>query len=118
MGLSAGARRPGAAEEGACIRTASRLALLNSVYFCCLEAIQNTVKHAGPDAEANIRVWHIGDTLAFDVRDSGVGFDPRESPPGTGLLNMHDRIEAIGGKLWVAAQPGRGTWVRGRVPLR
>lgn len=88
-----------------------------AVYFCCLEAIQNIAKHAGADAEGGMRVWQIGEALAFDVRDSGVGFDPLQTPAGHGLINMHDRIEAIGGTLRVSSQPGRGTWVRGRVPL-
>ena len=34
-----------------------------------------------------------------------------------GLRNMHDRIEAIGGQLWIEAQPGHGTRVTGAVPL-
>jgi signal transduction histidine kinase len=88
-----------------------------AVYFCCLEAIQNEVKHAGPDANPRMRVWHVGEILAFDVRDSGVGFDPLRSPAGNGLINMRDRIEAVGGRLWVGSHPGRGTWVRGRIPL-
>ena len=88
-----------------------------AVYFSCLEAIQNVVKHAGSDANAKMRVWQVGDALAFDVHDSGVGFDAQESDPGSGLINMRDRIEAVGGKLWVSSQKGRGTWVRGRVPL-
>jgi signal transduction histidine kinase len=87
------------------------------VYFCCQEAVQNISKHAGPDAGATMRVWRIGDALAFDVRDSGVGFDPVRTPAGHGLTNMRDRIEAIGGTLRVSSQTDRGTWVRGRVPL-
>jgi signal transduction histidine kinase len=88
-----------------------------AVYFCCVEAIQNTVKHAGAGADPRVRLWHVGETLAFDVRDSGVGFDAVQQPVRNGLINMHDRVEAVGGRLWVHAQAGRGTWVRGRVPL-
>jgi signal transduction histidine kinase len=88
-----------------------------AVYFCCVEAIQNVVKHAGPSPDPRVRVWHVGETLAFDVRDSGVGFDPAEQPLRNGLINMHDRIEAVGGQLWVGSEPGRGTWVRGRVAV-
>ncbi|MDQ4069188.1 MAG: histidine kinase, partial [Actinomycetota bacterium] len=28
-----------------------------AVYFCCLEALQNVVKHAGGDAKVTVRVW-------------------------------------------------------------
>jgi len=51
------------------------------------------------------------------VHDSGIGFDPDGAPPGNGLINMRDRIEAIGGTLEVTARRGRGTSVRGRVPV-
>jgi signal transduction histidine kinase len=51
------------------------------------------------------------------VHDSGVGFDPNAARPGNGLINMRDRIEAIGGMLRVTARRGRGTSVRGRVPV-
>jgi signal transduction histidine kinase len=88
-----------------------------AVYFCCAEAIQNIVKHAGPEPDPRVRLWHVAQTLAFEVRDSGVGFEALQQPVGNGLINMHDRIEAIGGTLWVGSEPGRGTWVRGRVPL-
>src|SRR5205807_10597234 len=30
-----------------------------AVYFCCVEAIQNVVKHAGPDPAARLRLWQI-----------------------------------------------------------
>jgi signal transduction histidine kinase len=88
-----------------------------AVYFCCVEAIQNIVKHAGPEPDARVRLWHVGNTLAFEIRDSGVGFAASERPVRNGLINMHDRIEAVGGSLWVGSEPGRGTWVRGRIPL-
>jgi signal transduction histidine kinase len=88
-----------------------------AVYFCCVEAIQNAVKHGGPETSAKIRVWHIGDALAFEVRDAGVGFEPQRITCGKGLANMRDRIEAVAGRLLVGSEPGRGTWVRGRVPI-
>ena len=88
-----------------------------AVYFCCLEAIQNIAKHAGRDPDPKLRLWQIGDELAFDVRDSGDGFDSTESRPARGLTNMHDRVAAVGGQLNVSSTPGHGTWVRGRVPV-
>ncbi len=88
-----------------------------AVYFCCLEAIQNVVKHAGPDAATTITLALDGPRLCFEVHDSGIGFNPAEAPRGNGLLNMRDRIEAVGGTLVVTARKGVGTSVRGRVPI-
>jgi signal transduction histidine kinase len=88
-----------------------------AVYFCCLEALQNVAKHAGPDATTIVTLAQDGPDLRFEVHDSGVGFDPDAAAPGNGLINMRDRIEANGGTLKVTARRGRGTSVRGRVPV-
>jgi signal transduction histidine kinase len=88
-----------------------------AVYFCCLEAIQNVVKHAGPDATAMVTLSQDAPYLCFEVHDTGVGFDPTDDGPGSGLVNMRDRIEAVGGVVEVTGRRGRGTSVRGRVPV-
>jgi len=87
-----------------------------AVYFCCLEAIQNFVKHAGDGAAAAVRLRHEPTRLWFEVSDSGAGFDPDEPKDRHGLVNMRDRIEAVGGTLSVISSPGRGTSVHGTVP--
>ncbi len=58
-----------------------------------------------------------GTELRFGVDDSGVGFDSENCNPGNGLTNMRDRIEAVGGKLEVLSQRGRGTLISGAVPV-
>ncbi len=88
-----------------------------AVYFCCLEALQNVVKHAGPGAESEVRLWRGSHWLRFRVHDTGRGFDPPQVARGNGLVNMCDRIEAVGGTLMVSSADGRGTTVGGHVPL-
>ncbi len=88
-----------------------------AVYFCCLEALQNVAKHAGPKARATLTLWESGSRLCFRVRDSGVGFDSSESARGSGVTNMHDRIHAVGGTVAVESSTGRGTSVHGCVPI-
>ncbi|HTP21328.1 MAG TPA: sensor histidine kinase [Solirubrobacteraceae bacterium] len=88
-----------------------------AVYFCCLEAIQNVVKHAGPDATAMVTLSRDGPYLCFEVHDTGVGFESDGDGSGSGLMNMRDRIEAVGGVVEVTGRRGRGTSVRGRVPV-
>ena len=88
-----------------------------TVYFCCLEAVQNVAKHAGPGARAKVRVWEEGEGVRFEVMDDGHGFDADAAPRGAGLANMSDRVGALGGRLTITASPGRGTRVAGTVPL-
>jgi signal transduction histidine kinase len=88
-----------------------------AVYFCCLEAVQNATKHAGPAARIWLHAGVDGGTLWFEVRDDGAGFDLRELRDRHGLDNMRDRIGAQGGTLAITSAPGRGTTVRGELPL-
>jgi signal transduction histidine kinase len=88
-----------------------------ALYYCCLEALQNVAKHAGPGAQTILTLWTNRSRLCFEVRDSGTGFDPNNSPSGSGLINMRDRVEAVGGTVTVVSSFGRGTSVRGSVPI-
>jgi signal transduction histidine kinase len=88
-----------------------------AAYFCCLEALQNAMKHAGPEATSSIQVWEEKGALRFEVRDDGAGFDAAVKATGTGFVNMADRLGAIGGSLRVESAPGGGTSVVGALPL-
>jgi signal transduction histidine kinase len=89
--------------------------LERAVYFSCIEALQNAVKHA--DAAAiQVRVQPEVDAVTFEVRDDGHGFDPVQHPAGSGTVNMRDRVESIGGSLWVESTD-QGTTVTGRIPF-
>jgi signal transduction histidine kinase len=88
-----------------------------AVYFCCLEALQNITKHAGPAVGGAIRLWDDGERLNFEVCDDGVGFSEDAVRPGEGLMNMRDRMEAAGGTVIVTSRRGQGTAVRGFAPL-
>ena len=88
-----------------------------AVYFCCLEALQNAAKHAG-GARAEVALEESGAELQFSVRDRGPGFDEQKVRAGSGLRNMRDRIEALGGYVQVFSRPGQGAWIVGRVPVR
>jgi len=87
-----------------------------AVYFVCLEAMQNAAKYA--DARhIDVRLGVGEDSLTFVVGDDGVGFDTSIAEAGSGLRNMRDRLSAFGGEVEITSQPGRGTTVRGSVPV-
>jgi signal transduction histidine kinase len=87
-----------------------------AVYFVCLEAIQNAIKHATSATAVWISLWQA-EGLQFEVRDDGPGFDPPTGESNGGLRNMRDRLEAVGGRLSIESSPGHGARVRGLVPL-
>jgi signal transduction histidine kinase len=91
--------------------------LESTVYFCCLEALQNAAKHAGEGATATVRVRANNGNLLFEVADDGSGFDAGNGRIGAGMTNMRDRVGAIGGSLHIESSPGSGTTVSGAIPL-
>ena len=88
-----------------------------TIYFCCLEALQNVAKHAGPDAAATVRMHLDGRWVEFAVEDDGVGFPPGEVVRGAGLDNLADRVSSHGGALRVDSEPGGGARITGRIEL-
>jgi signal transduction histidine kinase len=86
-----------------------------AVYFCCLEALQNAAKHAGPGAHAQIRLSERDQTLHFQVSDDGHGHDGELR--GAGIQNMSDRIGALGGTIQISSTPHAGTTIAGTIPL-
>jgi signal transduction histidine kinase len=91
--------------------------LERTVYFCCVEALQNVVKHAGPSAAVQIRLAQQKARVTFDVVDSGCGFDADAARGGDGITNISDRVAALGGRLKVESRPGVGTRIRGEIPI-
>jgi signal transduction histidine kinase len=88
-----------------------------TVYFACLEALQNAEKHARGASEVTIDLREGDDgELEFRVADDGAGFDAGGAPAGSGLVHLRDRLGAIGGSLVVLSAPDQGTTIRGTVP--
>ncbi len=79
-----------------------------AVYFCCLEALQNVAKHAGPDATTMVTLARDGPMLRFEVHDSGVGFDP-DAAAARQWPDQHARSHR---GEWRDAQDHRAPWAR------
>jgi signal transduction histidine kinase len=86
-----------------------------AVYFCILEALQNTAKYAGAST-ASVALAASGGQLEFTVTDDGAGFDVAAAGDGTGLQGMTDRLAAVGGTVAIESAPGHGTTVSGCLP--
>lgn len=86
-----------------------------AVYFDIAEAVTNAAKHAV--APIRIELEEARGALRFTVSDSGPGFDPAVANGGSGIHNMADRLDAIGGHLTIHSTPGGRTTVTGEIPL-
>jgi signal transduction histidine kinase len=91
-------------------------AVEEAIYFCILEALQNAEKHGGQDTQVTIDIIGRDDALSFTVTDTGRGFDGAR-PPGGGLGNMLERMNAIGGWLRIDSRAGGGTTISGGIAL-
>jgi len=89
-----------------------------ALYFVCVEAIQNATKHGGPDTtiEISLAATDDGQDLLVTVVDDGPGFEPDRHEDSRGLLNMTDRVGALGGDLAIRTAPGSGTTITARLP--
>jgi len=83
------------------------------------EALANVRKHSGASRVA-LTLSYMEDETVLDVRDDGVGFDPREcrarAGGGYGLRVMNERVHELGGQLTVETSPGKGTTVAVSLP--
>ena len=89
-------------------------AVEEAVYYGCLEAVQNALKHADA-TRITLSLEEGPEGLRFLVADDGVGFDSRLPPSGSGLRGLSERVEEHGGSLRVSSKPGRGTTVEGLI---
>lgn len=89
-----------------------------ALYFVALEALGNAQKHAaGARVSTLLRIDDDG-AAVLEVEDDGPGFDVATlSGAGSGLCNMTDRMEAIGGALTVRSTLGAGSCVSAVAPL-
>ena len=85
------------------------------------EALTNTLKHAGPQARAWVRLRYTETDLTVEVEDNGRGAQTLLSGdrdrPGHGLVGMYERVALYGGELRIGPRVGGGFGVRARFPL-
>jgi signal transduction histidine kinase len=96
----------------------------NNIFRIIQEAINNAIKYSEADA-IEVRLAQEGDDLIIEVKDRGKGFDTKivearsvNIESGRGFFNMYERTEYINGHLSINAEPGKGTKVVLRVPVR
>ena len=94
--------------------------LVETVIFrVAQEALTNVARHARCD-QAQLRISYEPNEVTLVVRDDGVGIDsqPQTSTEhGWGIAGMRERVEAVGGQLFIDSTIGQGTSVIAIVPV-
>jgi signal transduction histidine kinase len=85
-----------------------------SAYYVIAEALTNAVKHAR-GSSVSVQLDVVRDVLLLTVRDDGAG--GADFTRGTGLAGLKDRVEALGGQIFLNSPPGAGTNLRVELPL-
>jgi signal transduction histidine kinase len=76
--------------------------------------LTNVAKYAQA-SRVDVHASHAAGVARVIVADDGVGgANPDE---GSGLGGLHDRVEALGGRLVVESAAGRGTRVLAEIPV-
>ena len=89
------------------------------LYRVLQEGLKNVITHSRATS-SEIFLEGLDNMLVLTVSDNGVGFDSAEvrNKAGLGLSSMRERAQLVHGDFSVESQPGQGTVVRIRVPLK
>ena len=89
-----------------------------TVYRVAQEALTNFLKHAGPEATAQVDIGYGAAEITIDVIDNGPPVPPSEPhSPGHGLRGMQERVASMGGRLETGPLDGGGFQVRASLPI-
>ena len=84
-----------------------------AIYYLVAEAITNVAKYAQATC-ASVAIERSNGFATVVVRDDGIG--GAEPVPGSGLVGLADRVEALGGRLHIESPAGEGTQLTAEIP--
>ena len=95
--------------------------LPESTQLTVYRVVQESLTNIGKYAKAGhviVSVHNYPTYVAVQIQDDGLGFELASMRPNShGLTGMKHRVEAAGGRLTVASQPGKGTTISAVIPL-
>ncbi len=95
------------------IRERPPAAVESAAYFIVAEALTNVARHADA-TRAHVAIERAGDRLVIEVRDDGRG--GADASLGSGLQGLRDRVNALGGSMYVISPAGGPTTVSVELP--
>lgn len=88
------------------------------LYRIIQEALTNVMRHAQA-REVRLRLVITPASVRATISDDGVGFDPAQVPEGRfGLVGLNERAKLLGGTLYIASSPAKGTRLVVKIPVR
>ena len=79
------------------------------------EAVNNIAKYSKA-THAEIGIEQINNNLLLKIKDNGIGFNTGKITSSNGLKNMKSRAVNLNGKISIASEPGKGTFVELEFP--
>jgi two-component system sensor histidine kinase DegS len=96
----------------------------NNIFRIVQEAINNAIKYSGAEV-IEVVLSQSEDEIIVIIKDEGKGFDTKKVEDrsmniesGRGLFNMYERTEYVNGILEIDSEPGKGTIVTLKVPVK
>ncbi|WP_066944471.1 sensor histidine kinase [Microtetraspora fusca] len=91
-------------------------AVERTAYRIVQESLTNVARHAAATT-ASVRIDYRPSALAVRVDDDGTAAPGAAPTPGIGLLGMHERVTALGGRLRAEPRDGGGFTVQAELPV-
>lgn len=85
-----------------------RIAHEEALYCIIHELVNNAVKSAQA-RKISVQMMVGDDYTRLNVSDDGIGLPTEDSEEGMGLSNIRERVAAIGGRIDISSQEGKGT---------
>ena len=86
-----------------------------NLYRILQESINNAIKHAEA-SKIYVKLFKAEETLFFEIKDNGKGFNNEENSAGNGLKSMEKRAEEIGAKFEIQSSE-KGTKISLSLPI-
>lgn len=87
----------------------------HQLYCIVQEGLTNIQKHAQADC-VKLRSWSNAESITIEIIDNGRGFNLELPHSGFGLRGMHERVQMLGGKLYIETRFGQGTKIQVTIP--
>ncbi len=91
--------------------------LENAIYRIAQEGLANACQHSKSE-KVRVSLLQREDQVRIEIRDWGIGFNPREARQGCyGLVGMRQRARLLGGRCSIRSTPGKGTRIAVELPV-